>query len=78
MFRSEQARAYIAAEVRAAMGRAHVTSKSLSDEAKISTAALSRKINGKVGFTTDELLRVASVLKVDPATFLPHDERVAS
>lgn len=80
MFQTEAARQYIAAEVRAALARKtpRVTAGALSESTDISEAALSRKLNGKVGFTVDELLRIAAVLDCDPSAFLPAFESTAA
>lgn len=71
MFHSEVARQYVAAEVRGLMAKRRVTASELADLTGISPAALSRKLNNKVGFTVDELLRVAAALETDVRTLLP-------
>jgi transcriptional regulator with XRE-family HTH domain len=58
-------RQVVAAEVRAAMGRAHVTATTLAPAIGISRAGLSERLNGHRPFDTDQLVAIADVLGVE-------------
>ena len=49
----------VAAEVRAALGRANMNAAELARETGISKPAMSRKLAGTTSFTTEELIGVA-------------------
>ncbi|KQY58359.1 hypothetical protein ASD11_01440 [Aeromicrobium sp. Root495] len=57
-------KASVAAEVRAVMGRKQISGADLSDSTGIARSTLARKINGRVGFTVDEIFTIASALEV--------------
>lgn len=53
------------------MARERVSAKRVSQLTGIPASTLSRKVNGEIGFTVEELLRVAHSLGVAPSQFLP-------
>ncbi len=61
----------IAAEVRAAAGRAGKKQADLVLSTSISRQSLSRKWNGKVPFMVDELIEIAKALDISPSDLLP-------
>lgn len=63
-------RADVAAEVRAALGRANMTSTSLATKISLSRAGLSERLNGHRAFSTDQLTEIGDALGVDPLAFL--------
>jgi transcriptional regulator with XRE-family HTH domain len=63
-------RQIIAAEVRAAMGRAGVNQSELSELVPMSRAALSERLNGKRAFSTDHLFLIAEALGTDPISLM--------
>jgi transcriptional regulator with XRE-family HTH domain len=65
MTQAPPTRQIVAAEVRAAMGRAHVTATTLAPAIGISRAGLSERLNGHRPFDTDQLAAIAKVLGVD-------------
>jgi DNA-binding Xre family transcriptional regulator len=67
MFRTDLAgrRERIAGELRAHMARQRITATVLSEAVGIPQATLSRKLNGKSGFTLDELFAIGDQLGVD-------------
>lgn len=66
----------VAAEIRAAMGRANITQSQLADRITLSPHRLSQRLNGKAPFTLDQLIEIGEALDVDPMSFLL-TERVA-
>ncbi len=68
------ARARVAGEVRACMGRAAVTQAQLSRATGISHPTLSRKLKARLerdAFDVEELAKIASVLDVSLSEFFP-------
>lgn len=59
----------IAAAVRAETARHRVSQQRLASQIGMKQPALSRRMNGHVEFSPDELFAIAQVLDVDPATF---------
>ncbi|GAA3510363.1 hypothetical protein GCM10022234_00810 [Aeromicrobium panaciterrae] len=78
MFDLERVRESIAAEVRAAMGRHNITAKAISVATGIPPATLSRKINGLVGFTLEELFKVTQALNISAADLIREATAAAS
>jgi len=78
MFRMEVTREAVAAEVRAVMGRKNKSAKWLSEATGISKAALSRKLNGSVGFTLAEAMSIATALGVSLSDLVPTGDRTAA
>lgn len=64
-------RAIVAAEVRAELARARVPAASLAAVLGIAQPNVSRRLNGHIAFTVDEIAAVAAALRVPPAAFLP-------
>jgi transcriptional regulator with XRE-family HTH domain len=65
-------RARVAAEVRAEMGRAHISQLRLAKATGIAYATLHRRLNPKIerdAFTVEELHKIAEVLDVNVADF---------
>ena len=69
--------ALVAEEVRAAAARKQVSSARLAAAANVSTASMSRRMNGRYPFTVDELAIVASVLGVRVQDLLPAQRTAA-
>jgi transcriptional regulator with XRE-family HTH domain len=63
-------RQVIAAEVRAAMGRANVNQASLADLIGMSRPALSDRLACRRAFTTDHLFAIGEALGVDPLSLM--------
>lgn len=61
----------LADKVAASILRSGRSKKSVAVESGIPETTFGRKINGHVEFTFGELLRIASVLDVSPAEFVP-------
>lgn len=59
----------IAAAVRAETARRRVSQQSLASKVGMTQPALSRRMNGHVQFSPEELLAVAQALDVDPGLF---------
>ena len=70
MFDLERVRESTAAEIRAEMARKKITAASLSARTGMPAATLSRKLNGHVGFTLDELLKVTGAIDISAADIL--------
>lgn len=64
------AREDIAAEVRAWLGRRNRSRTSLCEELGWSDPYLSRRLNGAVAFSTDDLAAIGEALDVPPDRFL--------
>lgn len=60
----------LAAEVRAGLGRAHLSQTDLAAAIGVSPATMSRKLTGQHPFNTDELERIAAHLRVSPSSLL--------
>lgn len=75
---SETYREQIAAEIRARMARARISSAYMSERTGIASSTLSLKINGGSPFTTDQLEAIAIVLQVQPSTLLPEMQIVSA
>lgn len=67
-------RRIVAAEVRAAMGRAGVNQTQLAKRINMSPSALSQRLTADRPFTTDHLFEIAEVLGVDPLSLLKRPE----
>lgn len=70
-------RQIVAAEVRAAMGRASITQGTLAAAIGMSRTSLSERLAGKRAFNTDHLAAIAHYLDVDVFSLLSPPERVA-
>lgn len=69
----------IAAEVRAAAGRAGMRQVDLVRSTSISRQSLSRKWNGDAPFTVDELIEIARALDIPPSHLLAFaEQRIAA
>lgn len=68
----------LADKVAASILRAGRTKTSVARDAGIPNTTFGRKINGHAEFTFSELLRIATVLDVSPATFVPAAFAVAA
>jgi transcriptional regulator with XRE-family HTH domain len=64
----------VAAEVRAQLGRKHMTAAELARRVGISAAAMSLRLNSRVPLDVAELEQIGEILGVPPARFL---ERVS-
>lgn len=66
MFQTEQdeRRERLAGEVRAELARRQITAAALGAQIGSPAATLSRKLNGKTGFTIDELIAIGRVLEI--------------
>jgi len=64
-------REQVAAEVRAAIARKHITALAVSEQTGIPRSTLSRKLNALAPLTVDEAVEIARVLGVEPGTFFP-------
>ena len=67
----EQFTVRVAAEVRAEMARQKISQETLCQRIGISQSTLSRRITGEYAFDTTELARIAAVLGVPVARFIP-------
>jgi transcriptional regulator with XRE-family HTH domain len=61
----------VAAEVRAALGRANVKPSHLAESIGMHRYTLSRRLNGTSDFTVSELTAIAHELDVDLASLIP-------
>lgn len=71
----KDSREAIAAEVRAAAGRAGMKQSVLARKSSIKRSTMNRKWNGETPFTVDELMRVADALNIAPGTLIPKDSQ---
>ena len=71
-------REQVAAEVRAAIARKHITALAVSEQTGIPRSTLSRKLNALAPLTVDEAVEIARVLDVDPGAFFPRVAQVAA
>jgi len=71
MSNATEVTAWTAEAVRAAIERAGMTKKSVSDMTGIPYPTLNRKTAGHSEFSFTDLLAIADVLKVSPAEFVP-------
>jgi len=71
MTTAAEVRDYLAAEVRAAMGRHEITRTQLATELGISIQTLSESLAGRRAFDVNELVIVCSVLHLDFASLFP-------
>jgi len=62
---------YVAAEVRAELGRQGHDYTWLARQLDVSVMWVSRRLRGLTEFTVDDLLRVAQVIGVEPSVLLP-------
>ena len=60
----------VAAEVRAALARDGRKAAALATATGISNSALSRKLKGEAPIWTEQLIRIAAELRIDPASLL--------
>lgn len=63
----------VAAAVRAEMARRRVTQQTVADRLGITQMSVSRRLRGLTPFTAGEVLMVADLLGVDPATLMPSE-----
>ena len=68
---SQSTTSYVAAEVRAEMGRQDRDNAWLAKQLDVSEMWVSRRLRGKIRFSADDVVRVAAALDVPPAQFLP-------
>lgn len=68
---SETITASVAAEVRAELARQRISQQLLAAKLGVSQQWVSRRIAGTVAFDVDELARIARLLGVPMAQFLP-------
>lgn len=61
----------VAAEVRANLARLRISRQSFADSLDMSLSAATRRLNGDVPFTVDEIYRAAEVLDIAPTSLLP-------
>jgi hypothetical protein len=78
-------RQHIAAEVRAEMARQRKTGREVGEvlgrargKSRVSRQAVSAKLRGVVGFTSEELVALAFFLNVPVTKFVPEPAEVAS
>lgn len=62
---------FVAAEVRAELGRQGRDASWLAARVGVSDMWVSRRLRAITGFTVDDLLRIAAALDVPPQQFLP-------
>lgn len=74
---SQSTTSYVAAEVRAEMGRQARDNTWLARRLDVSEMWVSRRLRGITEFTADDVVRVAEALAVSPAQFLPTPVRAA-
>lgn len=60
----------VAANVRAELGRSRITQSRAAAETKISEAALSKRLNGRIPFDVDQIAALAALVGVDPSMLL--------
>ena len=65
----------VAAEVRAAAGRAGLKQSELARLASMKATSMNRKWNSETAFTVDELMRIADALGISPGTLIPKDSQ---
>ena len=75
---NQDIRSAVAAEVRAAAGRAGLRQIDVSRSARISRPSMSRKWRGETSYTVDELVAIAGVFDIDPGTLMPRIEARAA
>lgn len=61
----------VAAEVRAELHRRNIAAEHVVAATGISRGTMSRRLNGLLPFTVDELAAIAAMLGVEPSMFLP-------
>lgn len=54
----------VAAEVRAHLARRQISSRKLAEEINLTPSQLSRRLNGSIAFTVEEVGEIAKVLNV--------------
>jgi transcriptional regulator with XRE-family HTH domain len=64
------AREIVAAEVRAALGRANVKQSELAARIGMSQAALSERLSARRPFSTDQVFAIADALGIDPLSLM--------
>lgn len=64
-----------AANVRAELGRSRITQAQAARQINMSTAALSKRLNGYLPFDVDQLAAIADLLRIEPAELLAQHDR---
>lgn len=67
---TNEPRSSVAAEVRAGLARVRATHADVAKILGVSTATVSKKVNGRTSFTVEEVVRLAAFLGVPPSTLL--------
>lgn len=65
-----ETRSCIAANVRAELGRAHVSAVQMAQRIGVKRAAFSRRMAGDVSFSADEIIAIAEQLDIRPGVLL--------
>lgn len=69
--------AWIAGQVRAILAQRRLTGRWLAEQMGMPPTTFSRRLNGVLPFTVDELTAVARVLGVPATSFFPAEDRQA-
>jgi len=75
---SQSTTQYVAAEVRAELGRQGHDNTWLARQLGVSDMWVSRRLRSITEFTADDLVRVAETLRVEPSQFLPSPAAIVS
>jgi len=74
---SHPLRERVAEEIRSVLGRKQMNASQLARELKVSQTYIWRRLAGETAFDTDDLERIAVLLRVPVADLLPPDVRTA-
>ena len=77
-FRSTQSNQVVVGEIRAAMARRGVRPLAVAEAVGINRSGMYRRLNCETPFTIDEILAIASYLKVPAGSFFAREMAVAS